>query len=132
MKNKRNQTMRRHWINFDIAGFSYYDGCMVLNELKPGMQLQLVNEENNKFDPYAVAVYYNDYKLGFIPRGLNEDVYKFLEMGYDNLFEVRIQKVDEKSHPERQVSAIMYILRNNKENDCSTAHDYRNDDDRCQ
>ena len=79
MKNKRNQTMRRHWINFDIAGFSYYDGCMVLNELKPGMQLQLVNEENNKFDPYAVAVYYNDYKLGFIPRGETQFHYQMIK-----------------------------------------------------
>lgn len=29
----------RHFINFDIAGFSFWEGAMVISEQQPGMQL---------------------------------------------------------------------------------------------
>ena len=102
---------RRHLLNCDIAGFTYWDGCMALESLKIGTQLQLVREEDNKFDPYAIAVYYQDMKLGFIPRGENHDLSKFLEMGYEDLFEVRVNKLDLDEHPEAQVGIIVYLKR---------------------
>ena len=55
-----------HFAHFDIAGFSYWEGCMVMNQLKIGDEVQLVREENNKFDPYAVAIMFDGYKLGYI------------------------------------------------------------------
>ena len=68
------KTQRRHYINFDIAGFSYWDGCEVFNELKIGTELKILREEDNKFDPYAVAIYYGESKLGFVPRNANHDI----------------------------------------------------------
>lgn len=44
---------------------------MVMNQLKIGDEVQLVREENNKFDPYAVAIMFDGYKLGYIPRTNN-------------------------------------------------------------
>ena len=76
-----------------------------------GTQLQLVREEDNKFDPYAIAVFYQDMKLGYIPRGENHDLSKFLEMGYEDLFEVRVNKLDLDEHPESQVGIIVYLKR---------------------
>lgn len=35
----------RHLLDFSIAGFTYWDGCMVLEELRPGMKLDLVREQ---------------------------------------------------------------------------------------
>jgi hypothetical protein len=35
-----------HFAHFDIAGFSYWEGCMVMNQLKIGDEVQLVREEN--------------------------------------------------------------------------------------
>jgi hypothetical protein len=102
---------RRHLLHCDIAGFTYWDGCMALESLKIGTQLQLVREEDNKFDPYAIAVYYQDMKLGFIPRGEKHDLSKFLEMGYEDLFEVRVNKLDLDEHPEAQVGIIVYLKR---------------------
>ena len=99
----------RHFINFDIAGFSYWEGALVINELRPGMQLQLVREEDNHFDHYAVALWFNNHKLGFVPRTMNHELSKFVEMGYADIFDVRIQRVDPSSHPENQVSVIVYI-----------------------
>jgi hypothetical protein len=56
----------------------------VFEELKIGTELQLQAEENNKFDPYAVIVYYNGHKLGYVPRQLNKESHKFLIMGYSD------------------------------------------------
>lgn len=105
---KRIET-KRHFINCDIAGFTYWDGCIALEKMKIGSQLTLEREENNKFDPYAVAVYFEDMKLGFIPRGENQMLSKFLEMGYGDIFEVRVNKLDTDEHPEDQVGIIVYL-----------------------
>ncbi len=100
---------RRHFSHFHIAGFSFWDGCIVFNKLKIGTELTLVREEENKFDPYAVAIYLGEFKLGFIPRNENHQISKFLEMGYSNLFEVRINRLSPDDHPENQVGVIVFL-----------------------
>lgn len=99
----------RHYSNFYIAGFSYYDGAEAFNELKIGTRLKLVYEPENRFDPYAVALYYNNYKLGFVPRGQNHELSKFLEMGYEGLFSATINQLDYKACPENQVGVVVKI-----------------------
>jgi hypothetical protein len=111
MKKAVKSMNRRHLMDFSIAGFSYYEGCMALSKLKPGTTITLVREEDNKFDPYAVSIYYNDFKLGFVPRDENELLSKFLEMGYDDIFEARVQRVTPNVHPEQQVSVIVYLIK---------------------
>ena len=100
---------RRHFTHFAIAGFTYYDGSMAFGELKIGSPLQLVYEPTNKYDPKAVIVKFNDFKLGYIPCGENNEISKLLEMGYTNIFDVRIQRLDPTEHPEQQVSVIVYL-----------------------
>ncbi len=102
----------RHYTTFHIAGFSYWEGCIAFNELKIGTELTLVSEEDNKFDPYAVAIYSGEYKLGYIPKGENKEINKFLELGYNQLFEVRINQLSTDETPEHQVGVIIYIKPN--------------------
>jgi hypothetical protein len=99
---------RRHFTNFDIAGFSYYDGPIAFSELKIGTELQLVPEFNNPYDPKAVIIQYKEYKLGYVPRGENDHISKLLEMGY-NPFEVRIQRIDPTAKPEQQIGLVVYL-----------------------
>ena len=100
----------RNLFSFYVAGFTYYDGIDVISELRIGTTLKLVAEPENKFDPYAVAVYYEETKLGFIPSKENKIISQFLQLGYDSLFETRINRVSIDSHPEQQVGAILRIL----------------------
>ena len=102
---------RKHFLDCNIAGFTYWDGCIAFEELKIGTKLELVREEDNKYDPEAVALYYNDQKLGYIPGNLNESISKFIDMGHQDIFEVVICRVDEKAHPEHQVHVNIYIKR---------------------
>ncbi len=100
---------RRHLSTFHIAGFTYWDGAIAFNELKIGTELTLLREENNKFDPYAIALYFNEHKLGFIPRDSNKEINKFLEQGHDDIFEVRINRISPTEHPENQVHVVVFI-----------------------
>jgi hypothetical protein len=56
-----------------------------------------------------VAVYLGDIKLGFIPRGENHDISKYLDMGLDDIYEVRVQRISPDEHPENQVAVIVYV-----------------------
>ena len=99
----------RHYDNFNIAGFTYYDGVDVFGELKIGTELQFVPEPENKFDESAVALYYKDYKLGYVPKCKNCELSKFLNYGHADLFEIKINRVSPSDHPEQQVSVVVKI-----------------------
>ena len=36
-----------HFAHFDVAGFSYWEGCMVMHKLKIGTKVELVTVESN-------------------------------------------------------------------------------------
>ena len=114
MKNKENKPVKKvHLANFHIAGFAYLEGCEAFEHLKIGTKLDLVREADNAFDPYAVAIYYGEYKLGFIPRGENHDISKYLDMGLEDIYEVRITRITPDVHPEQQVEVIVNIINQN-------------------
>lgn len=105
---------RKHFLHCNIAGFTYWDGCIAFEELKMGTKLELVREEHNRHDPNAVAIYYKDMKLGFIPTQKNEIISQFIEMGQADVFEVRVCQIHKETHPERQVYINVYIKRKEK------------------
>ena len=114
MRTKENKPVKKvHLVNFHIAGFGYWEGCEAFEHLKVGTKLDLVREETNQLDPYAVALYYGEYKLGFIPRGQNHDISKYLDMGLDDIYDVRITRVTPDVHPEDQVEVIVYVKNQN-------------------
>ena len=116
MRSKANKPIKKvHLDNFHIAGFSYWEGCEAFEYLKIGTKLDLIREADNQFDPYAVAIYYDEFKLGFIPRDSNHDISKYLDMGLDDIYEARIQRISPDEHPEHQIEVILYIKNQKKE-----------------
>ena len=105
---------RRHFSNFDIAGFTYWDGAIVFNELKIGTQLRLERENENQYDPKAVAIYLGEYKLGFVPRCENDHISKLCEAGYGNIFDVCINRVSPEESPENQIGVIVSLIHKNQ------------------
>ena len=100
---------RKHFLHCNIAGFMYWDGCIAYKQLKMGTELELVREEYNRHDSNAVALYYKDMKLGFIPKRHNELLCQFLEMGHADVFEVRVCQINKDAHPEHQIHINVYI-----------------------
>lgn len=107
MKNRKPANL--HYLNFHIAGFSHWEGCLVMEELKIGSKLDLEREPNNPHDNKAIALYYGDTKLGYVPAAYNEDIAKFLDLGHSDLFEARVQSKNTETHPEHQVRVVVFI-----------------------
>lgn len=101
---------KEHLANFTIAGFTYYDGVDCFDELSIGKEVKLVMDTQNKYDPRAVAVYYKDFKLGYIPRQENRIFYKLLTMGYQDIIVCKIQKKDATANPEAQIQLVSHLI----------------------
>ena len=109
-------TKKLYFMDCHLAGRKYHDADEVWDELKVGTILKLERDKENRFDPYAVMVVFkkkdDEYLLGYIPRGENETISNFIEMGWGNIFECRISKIDSEVHPERQIGLVVKILKN--------------------
>ena len=111
-------TKKLFFMDCHLAGRKYHDADEVWDELKVGTTLKLERDKENRIDPYAVMVVFEkdgeEYKLGYIPRGENETIANILEMGWNDIFECRISKIDPDAHPENQVHLTIKIKRNEK------------------
>ena len=99
----------RHLISCYIAGFTYYDGLDVINELKPGTPVVLKSEPENPYDPNAVSIYYDDTKLGYVPKEKNGFLSDLLYFGHGNIVSAKISQYDPEAHPEDQLRIVVKI-----------------------
>ena len=65
-----------------IAGFQYHAGEKSLHALREGQPLRLVREKSNHHDHRAIALYWREQKLGYIPRGDNPILANLMDDGY--------------------------------------------------
>ena len=111
-------TKKLFFMDCHLAGRKYHDADEVWEDLKVGTTLRLERDKENRFDPYAVMVVYekedDEYLLGYIPRGENETISNLLDMGWNNIFECRINKIAPEVHPEEQIHLIIKIKKNKK------------------
>ncbi len=101
----------RHFSHFHIAGFTYYDGIDVYKHLQIGTELRLEAEPTNSHDPNAVAIYYKQTMLGYVPSEYNSLISKFLQLGYTDIFEVKINQKNKEAYPEKQIRVVVRIAK---------------------
>jgi hypothetical protein len=75
-----------------IRGLVYYDYMLVHEELKIDDRLTLKREPKNEYDKYAIEVYFEDKKLGYLPKTENKVIANLLDSGKD-VFAI-VQKID--------------------------------------
>ena len=115
------EVKKKYFMDCHLAGRMYHDADEVWDKLKVGTVLKLQRDLENRHDMDAVAVIYHndedgeDYKIGYLPREDNETVASILEMGWTNLFECRISKVNPDAHPEYQIHLTIKIKKSNHE-----------------
>ncbi len=107
-----------------LAGRQYHDVDEVWDELHVGTQLELQRDLDNRHDKNAVAVVYRtvdvdtgiveEYLLGYIPGEENETIAQLLEMGWEDIFECRISKINPDANYENQIRLTIRIVRNEK------------------
>lgn len=82
LKSKANTTTKNVLLNqCPVAGFQYYQGKELIKKLKEKDQLKLVAEPDNQYDKYAVEVFFQNKKLGYIPRTDNKPISRMLQAG---------------------------------------------------
>ena len=64
-----------------IAGFQYYDGFKIEGTLCENDELVLKRQADNPYDRYAVEVFKNNNKLGYLPRGENKTTARLMDQG---------------------------------------------------
>lgn len=84
-----------------LAGFQYHQGETAWFHLRPGQPLHLVREPYNRHDPRAVAVYWRETKLGYVPRTENTAVAQLLDRG--QTLEARIVALKQDPNPWRRL-----------------------------
>ena len=94
--------------SFHIAGFTYYQGVYVFQKLEIGTKLNLRLDENNIHDDFAVEIYFEDKKLGYVPRNQNQEISILLKAGYD-IFDCVVQQISVGEHPEEQVRVAVFV-----------------------
>lgn len=112
-----------------LAGRQYHDVDEVWEELKVGTCLRLERDLDNRYDKNAVAVIFDkiieesdathafiseEYLLGYIPASENQEIAQLLEMGWNDIFECRISKINPEAHYENQIRLTIRIKRNEK------------------
>jgi hypothetical protein len=84
-----------------IAGFQFHRGDAIWGSLAVGARLSLVREPSNAHDPDAVAVFFKQEMLGYVPRAENRAVAQMLDRG-ENL-KATITKMSEGEDPWERV-----------------------------
>ena len=64
-----------------VAGFQYHKGPAVWRRMRQRDDLKLRREPRNPHDDRAVAVYWHDRKLGYVPRRENAAIAQMLDRG---------------------------------------------------
>lgn len=111
------EARKKFFMDCHLAGRKYHDADEVWDKLKVGTLPRLERELDNRYDPEAVAVIFDDeeiddsFCIGYIPRDNNETIAGILEMGWTDMFECRISKINPDAHPESQVHLTIKIVR---------------------
>ncbi|MBS0370107.1 MAG: HIRAN domain-containing protein [Proteobacteria bacterium] len=64
-----------------LAGFQYYGGKILWDEMHEGDTLTLIREPDNPHDRFAVRVEWRGQKLGYLPRAENQAVAEEMDRG---------------------------------------------------
>jgi hypothetical protein len=90
-----------------LAGFQFYDGKTLWDDMKVGDALTLVRERDNPHDANAVRVEWNGNRLGYVPRRENADVARQMDRGAP--VKARIVKLTQARNPWQRILFEVYV-----------------------
>ena len=91
-----------------LAGFQFYAGRELWDEMKAGDALVLVREPENAHDPHAVRVEWHARKLGYLPRAENRAV--AAEMDRGGKVTARIARLNRHLDPWKRIQVEVFVV----------------------
>ncbi|MEJ2393190.1 MAG: HIRAN domain-containing protein [Candidatus Thiodiazotropha sp.] len=93
-----------------LAGFQYHRAAAIWPFLRVGEPLHLRREPGNPHDRYAVAVWFRNEHLGYIPRRENRTLAKLMDQG--ERLEAQIVRLLEENNPWRKIRLRVELVSN--------------------
>ena len=90
-----------------VAGFLYYEGENIWPQMKVGDALRLQREPQNRYDPHAIAVYWRQSKLGYVPRRENRTLAQMLDRG--QILNTQIEQLQSEAGSWGRVEIAVYL-----------------------
>jgi hypothetical protein len=84
-----------------LAGYQYHRGPGIWPFLRPGEPLILRREPANRHDPNAIAVWFRNDHLGYVPRRENKTLAQMMDRGEE--LEARIVRLLDDDNPWRRI-----------------------------
>lgn len=89
-----------------VAGFQYYRGPEIESQLHKNNLLTLKREPTNPHDCYAIEVFRDGDKLGYLPRAENKVIARLMDQGVE--VKARILEVDRKAYNYQKVKVKVF------------------------
>ena len=90
-----------------LAGFVYYEGDAVWNDIRSGDRLTLAREPTNTHDANAVRIEWQGRMLGYVPRKDNADLARQMDHGAN--VEARVTALEKFANGRRRISYLVYV-----------------------
>jgi hypothetical protein len=90
-----------------LAGFQYYQGEQLWQEIRIGDPLTLAREPENAHDSYAVRVEWRGQKLGYVPQRENRAVAQHMDRGGN--VEARVSKLTQHRNPWQRLEFEVFV-----------------------
>lgn len=90
-----------------LAGFKYYDGKVLWDQLKVGDALRLVREPTNPHDANAIRVEWKERMLGYVPRRENGHLARQMDRGA--AIEARITELQSRRNGRHSISYEIFV-----------------------
>ncbi|MBC8455771.1 hypothetical protein H8D59_00815, partial [bacterium] len=62
--------------SFHVAGFGYYEGAFLFDEMSIGSKIEMALDTNNVHDEHAIDLKFKGRKIGYVPRDKNHEIAK--------------------------------------------------------
>lgn len=93
-----------------VRGFQYYEGPKLIKSLNETKNLTLVREPDNEHDKYAIALYFENQKIGYIPRETNKILSRMIDADLIKIH-VEITHLEPKAATWENVRVAVYVLK---------------------
>lgn len=99
-----------------VRGFSYYEGPNIIQEINKSGNLEMVREPENEFDHRAIALYFNQKKIGYLPRESNKTLSILMDTALLE-FHAEITHIESDASDWEKIRIAVYALKEIKNSD---------------
>lgn len=113
-------------LHFFVRGFKFYDGPKIFKHINSEGLVDLIREADNKFDKNAIAIYFEGYKIGYVPREDNEVLTNIVDAKLLDV-QAEITRIEPHAGTWEQISVAIFALKKTDDDNNIPKHLTRTD-----